>query len=188
MYYVTTPVSSQDWLSSTYFQSLKFIFEPTVHFWRLHRCWWWILETTFVADRLKSTVLTILVTKFHYFISLFYYMSDIVLNILFLSVTKIQTLSPTFKSLTSRCHQQHCYPFDSPKFSILNSASWIPCMAWVYQCGNARRVGQPGLIASQGCVCVYCCFPCAMFTWAIKTRYYVKLRLGINVSLMSHSL
>jgi len=59
-------------------------------------------------------------------------------------------------------------------------ATWIPCMSWVYQCGNSRRVGQPGLIASQGCLCVYCCFPCAMFMWAIKTRYYVKLRLGIN--------
>ena len=69
---------------------------------------------------------------------------------------------------------------------ILNLATWIPCMSWVYQCGNARRVGQPGLIASQGCLCVYCCFPFAMFMWAIKTRYYVKLRLGINVSPMSH--
>ena len=72
--------------------------------------------------------------------------------------------------------------------SILNHflASFIPCMSWVYQCSNARKVGQPGLIASQGCLCVYCCFPFAMFMWAIKTRYYVKLRLGIQVSLKSH--
>ena len=133
-------------------------------------CWWQIWVSGF--------------GHFYHQLPFIYYMSDIVLNILFLSVINIETWSPTFKSHTSRCHEQHCYPCDSPKSSILNSASWIPCMAWVYQCGNARRVGQPGLIASQGCVCVYCCFPCAMFTWAIKTRYYVKLRLGINVSLI----
>ena len=61
-------------------------------------------------------------------------------------------------------------------------ASWIPCLQVFYGFSNAAMVGQPGFCASQGLLCLWCCCPCAYLLWTTKTRYYTKMRLGINVS------
>ena len=80
---------------------------------RLHRCWWWILETKCVGDNntMLVPVLTISVTNIHYLFTQ-------------ASGTNISKMSPTsnfshqctqirtnFESLTSRCHLYHFHPW-----------------------------------------------------------------------------
>ena len=60
-------------------------------------------------------------------------------------------------------------------------ATFVPCLACVWTWSNARKVGQPGLIASQGCLCVYCCFPCSLFMWITKDRFKLDSDWSIDL-------